>query len=113
MALEAAILRPERGARRQVVLTSVAWSLTLLVALFVTWGVIATVNPRNQWHGVRMQDAAEAHAFLARHVPSDIRPTIIPTGILVKSLEFLNGDNVQVTGYIWQKFGPGIPDTLV
>jgi hypothetical protein len=113
MALEAAILRPERGARRQVVLTSVAWSLTLLVALFMTWGVIATVNPRNQWHGVHMQDAAEVDAYLGRHVPSDMTRTIIPTGILVKSLEFLNGDNVQVTGYIWQKFGPGIPDTLV
>lgn len=112
MAFEVAILRPERGALRQIALTSVAWSLTLLAALFVTWGAIAAFDRQDHWHGVDMQAPAQVEAYLAQSVPAGVTPIIIPTGILVKSLEFLSGDNVQVTGYLWQKYGPDVPDDL-
>jgi hypothetical protein len=41
-----------------------------------------------------------------------VEPILIPTGVLVKSMEFLNVDNVQVTGFIWQRYGPDVPEDL-
>jgi len=38
-------------------------------------------------------------------------PTIqVPTGLYVTSLKFLFANNVQVTGYLWQRYKPGLFD---
>jgi hypothetical protein len=33
----------------------------------------------------------------------------IPTGVQVQSVTFTNANNVQVSGFIWQKYGPAVP----
>jgi len=36
----------------------------------------------------------------------------IPTGVFVQSFEFLSANNVEVAGYIWQKYDATIPDDI-
>ncbi|MBA2598348.1 MAG: hypothetical protein H0V00_17135, partial [Chloroflexia bacterium] len=97
----AVVVRPEHGTVRSLIWTSVSWSLALLLGLILAWATIVTFERQDAWHGTPVQNAADLDAYLARHVPEGIDPILIPTGILVQSLEFLNGDNVQVTGYLW------------
>ena len=59
-----------------------------------------------------MFSQADVNAYLAKTVPPGVKPILIPTGVVVKSMEFLTGDNVQVTGFIWQKYGPDVPKDL-
>lgn len=113
MALFVAVFRPERGTLRALVSTSVSWSLTMLLGLVLAWTAIATFERQDAWHGTPVLNTADVNTYLAQHVPEGVKPILIPTGVLIKSLEFLNGDNVQVTGFIWQKYGPEIPDDLV
>jgi hypothetical protein len=113
MALAVVVVRPERGTVRSLIWTSVSWSLTLLLGLVLAWSANASFERQDAWHGTPLQNAADLEAYLAQHVPEGIDPILIPTGILVQSLEFLNGDNVQVTGYVWQRLGPELPDDLV
>jgi hypothetical protein len=40
-------------------------------------------------------------------------PLHVPTGVFVQSIEFTGANNVQVTGYVWQRYPDGIPETLV
>ena len=46
-------------------------------------------------------------------VPDETNLIQIPTGILLQSLEFLSGDNIQISGFYWQRFGPDVPDDFV
>jgi hypothetical protein len=113
MALATVVIRPERGTVRALVMTSVAWSSALLLGLILAWSANAAFERQDAWHGTPVQTATELDTYLAQHIPEGIDPILIPTGILIKSLEFLNGDNVQVTGYVWQRLGPELPDDFI
>jgi hypothetical protein len=113
MALAVVVVRPEQGTVRSLIVISVAWSVALLLGLVLAWLANARFERQDAWHGTPVQNAADLDTYLAQHVPEGIDPILIPTGILVKSLEFLNGDNVQVTGYVWQRLGPDLPDDLI
>ncbi|MFA6599490.1 MAG: cache domain-containing protein [Candidatus Omnitrophota bacterium] len=39
-------------------------------------------------------------------------PAYIPTGIYIQSLEFSNSSNVNITGYVWQRYTKGAQDRL-
>jgi hypothetical protein len=112
MALSVLVFRPERGGLWSLVKTSAAWSIALLLALTVAWSAIAGTQRQNRWHGTLVTSAAEVDAFLAEHLPTNADPVRIPTGVMIQSMEFLSGDNVQVSGYVWQRFGPDVPEDL-
>ena len=112
MALAVLVFRPERGQLRALVATSIAWSLALLVALVLAWTAAAKSELQNRWHGTPVTTVAETNAYLARHIPAGIDAIRIPTGVSIQSMEFLTGDNVEVTGYIWQRFGPDVPEDI-
>ena len=112
MATAVLVFRPERGGIGAMAATSAAWSLALLVALGAAWYCIARSELQDRWHGTRITTPTEADAYLATHLPDGIDPIRIPTGVLVQSVEFLTGDNVQVTGYIWQRYDASMPEDL-
>ena len=112
MALAVLMFRPERGSLRSLVATAVTWSIALLVALTIAWSAIAGSERQDRWHGTPVASVAEADAYLARHVPAGLDPIRIPTGVIIQSMEFLNGDNVQVAGFVWQRYGPDVPSDL-
>jgi hypothetical protein len=112
MALSVLVYRPERGELWSLAKTSAAWSIALLLALTVAWSAIAGTERQNRWHGTLVTGAAETNAYLAEHVPTDLDPVRIPTGVMIQSMEFLDGDNVQVTGYVWQRYGPDVPGDI-
>jgi hypothetical protein len=113
MALAVVMFRPERGDLAALVATSAAWSLSLFAAVIVAWVAVAVADRQDQWHGTPIASLAEADAYLARHLPPGSDPVRIPTGVLIQSMEFLSGDNVQVTGFVWQRYGPELPADLV
>jgi hypothetical protein len=112
MALSVLVFRPERGDLWALVKTSASWSIALLLALTVAWSAIAGTERQNRWHGTLVTSAAETDAFLTEHLPTDLDPVRIPTGVMIQSMEFLSGGNVQVSGYVWQRYGPDVPTDL-
>jgi hypothetical protein len=112
MALSVLVFRPERGELWSIVKTSAAWSIALLLALIVAWWAIASTERQNRWHGTLVTSAAQTDAYLAGHLAKNADPIRIPTGVLIQSMEFLSGDNVQVSGYIWQRYGPDVPSDV-
>ncbi len=112
MALAVVVLRPERGSLRALVATSAVWSVAMLVALILAWTAVFRADRQDAWHGAPVTSEADVDAYLAANIPPGLNPIRLPTGVLVQSIEFLNGDNVQMTGYIWQRFGPETPPDL-
>jgi len=113
LALAVVVVRPERGTVRSLIWTSASWSVALLLGLILAWLANASFERQDAWHGTPLQNAADLDSYLAQHVPQGSDPILIPTGILIQSLEFLNGDNVQVSGYLWQRLGPELPDDFI
>lgn len=110
LALSYAVLRPGRrnmaGARQ----TTVVWSVALLLALAFTWHVIIVSDRWVEIIGAPITSAEGMEAFLAEHPETLARYDYqVPTGAFLQSFEFLNSNNVEMTGYVWQFYSDDIP----
>jgi hypothetical protein len=114
LALSVAVLRP--GARNTggTRLTSVVWTIALVAALLFTWQVIARSHRWESHVGTIVTSPQELDAFVNAHADSfaayDYR---VPTGIFLQSFEFLDTNNVEISGFVWQTYGPEIPDHIM
>ncbi len=114
LALSFAVLRP--GARNTggTRLTSVVWTIALVAALLFTWQVIARSHRWEDHVGTTVTSPQELDAFVNAHADSfaayDYR---VPTGIFLQSFEFLDTNNVEISGFVWQTYGPEIPDHIM
>ena len=113
MATSVIAFRPETGNLRSLVKTSVAWTVALLLGLAVTWWAIAVSDPFYGWYGELVLNESDVQEYLEKNVPDDSDLITIPTGIYLQSLEFLTGDNIQISGFYWQRYGPDVPDDFV
>jgi hypothetical protein len=109
-----AVLRPGARNIRGARLTSVTWSLALLLALFFTWHVIDVAHRWEEWVGTTITSPAEMDAYMAAH-PDSFAPYSyrIPTGIYLQSFQFLDANDVEMAGFIWQTYGPEVPKTVL
>lgn len=116
-----ALFQPERLQLRSLLLTSAAWSLALVLALSAVWYLVDANIRLDRALGNIVVDQAQVDSYLAGHgVPPTIAasggtggtaesPWRVPTGVLVQAMEFANANDVQVTGYVWQRYAASIP----
>lgn len=118
----ALVIRPERGTSRQQIATAGIWSVALLAGLSGLWWFIDSSTRMEDWQGTPVQSQAEVAAYLDAHPPlppiagddaGDSEVLLVPTGVMLQSVEFLSGSNVRVSGYVWQKYPVDHPDSVV
>jgi hypothetical protein len=99
------------------------WAASILSALLLAagigglWRVALTHDSGNLGTGTRICDKATlarvmksyARTSLERHTEP---PVFIPTGVLLESASFSAGNDLSVTGYVWQKYAIGSQDAL-
>ncbi|HLL49311.1 MAG TPA: hypothetical protein VK356_01465, partial [Thermomicrobiales bacterium] len=101
--------RHARGSRP----VSIVWTLALLAALLFTWHVIIVSHRWEGYVGTLVTSPQEVDAFIADHPDSFAAYEYrVPTGIFLQSFEFLNSNNVKISGFIWQTYGPEIPEHI-
>lgn len=108
-----ALLRPGGrnidGAR----LTSIVWTLAILLCLLFTWRVIVVADRWTEGIGTPIDSQQDLGAFADAHPQSFDRYRYrVPTGAFLQSFEFLNSNNVEMTGYVWQHYSADIPDDV-
>lgn len=111
------ILGIHKGNEVELWTMSIITSIALLVGIGFIWHLALTYAPNKKKEGFKITDRISINNFinsynnvsLKRHLDP---PIYIPTGILVKSAEFTSANNVEVTGYIWQKFYDGIHNNV-
>ena len=62
-------------------------------------------------------DAASVRKFVLDSTRASLKqkgvlPIFIPTGVLLQTLEITGPNNINVTGYVWQKYAKNIPETV-
>lgn len=113
LAASFAWLKPGPGnphGRRRLALV---WSVALLAGLVFSWSVILNSRQYSTPNGQPITSQAELDAFMAEHKAAFSRfDYLIPTGVYLKSFEFLSASDVEMSGFIWQKYGPDIPASV-
>ena len=113
LSLSFALIRPGRRNPEGARLTAIVWSVALILCLAFTWRVIVVADRWTDESGTAIGSQAELDAFIAANPESfaayDYR---VPTGVYLQSFEFLNASNVEMSGFVWQKYGPEIPDQV-
>ena len=108
-----ALLKPSRENPRGLTWTAVVWSLALLAALVFSLQLVVLSNRWSSEIGVTIDSPAAMDAFIANHEASFAPYTWrIPTGVYLQSFEFLSSNNIKMSGFVWQKYGPEIPDSV-
>jgi hypothetical protein len=113
LAMAFAVLGPGTRHVRGSRLVSIVWTLALLAALLFTWRAIIVSHRWEGYVGTLVTSPQEVEAFIADHPDSFAAYEYrVPTGIFLQSFEFLNSNNVEMAGYIWQTYGPEIPEHI-
>jgi hypothetical protein len=113
LAFSFAVLRPGARNTNGTRLTSVIWTVALVVALLFTWRVIERSHRWEGNIGTRVTSPQELDAYINAHADAFAAYKYrIPTGIFLQSFEFLNSNNVELSGFVWQTYGPEIPDNI-
>ncbi len=92
------------------------WALSLLLSLAaVIWvGCMWFTVERDYGEGIHVvRGAADLKAVLAAsdsiEFQADGAPFLIPTGLFIQSMAFNSSSDVNLTGYIWQKYPSDFP----
>jgi len=114
LALSVVVLPPGARTISGARLTSIVWTLALVLALFFTWHVIIVSNRWVNSIGTPIGSSQALEAFQAANPASfEGYDYFVPTGVLLQSFEFLNANNVEMSGFVWQEYGPEIPDHVL
>jgi hypothetical protein len=94
---------------------SVAYTVACVLSLTGIWMATARAEPDVLGFGSTVLDEGEVDAYLAAEAGGAAQEFTlrIPTGVSIQSIEFLDANNVLVTGYVWQKYGDELPDDFV
>ncbi len=87
-------------------------SLLLLAGILVSWSAITQRNRDTVGFGELVGNKTDTDSLLKKYLKPGANPIRVPTGFFVQSLEFTSGTNVDVTGYIWQRYADSVPANI-
>ena len=106
---------PRRTRRRLWVLSALV-SLACLAVLVGTWVRVYTAPPAPDPADTVVTTPGEATRYLEALVPApgpgSEPPVFIPTGLYIESVQFKGPYNVQVSGYVWQRYADDLPQGI-
>ncbi|MFJ6695781.1 hypothetical protein ACIQM4_06880 [Streptomyces sp. NPDC091272] len=85
-----------------------AATLIFAAGIGVTWYVVSHDQVTDTIVGAPLLSERDSTAFLARTLPG-VKLRQIPTGIFVQSSKFTSPEEVEVSGYVWQRYGADVP----
>ena len=102
-----------RRTRRRLWILSALVSLACLAVLVGTWVRVYTAPPTPDPADTVVTTPDEATRYLEALVPApgpgSEPPVFIPTGLYIESVQFKGPYNVQVSGYVWQRYADDLP----
>lgn len=117
--LLALVLEPYRHTHAPVPLWAGAGtgSLVLLLGIAFLWAVSYGVSPPADEAETVFVDKGSVRRFTLETMRGSLAskgalPSFVPTGVFIQTMEILSPNNVAVTGYVWQKYARGIPDSV-
>ena len=108
--MTALLLNAASGARSRLWLLSAVVSSLLVAGIGFTWRAALMFGDADDLSGLIVTDSAGLKS-LERTISDRSRqrltepPIFVPTGVLIESLRFEGATDVDVRGYVWQRYG--------
>ncbi|MBB4675525.1 hypothetical protein [Crossiella cryophila] len=90
---------------------SASFSLFCLAGLIVVWDQVHEED-KHVVIGQVVRSTEETTAYLAGELPPGNTTAQIPTGVYLESIRFAASNEVQVSGYVWQRYPDSLPPGL-
>lgn len=102
----------DQHVNRKLWMWSIVISLSFMIGIGVIWSFVLSVEPARVSPGKVVASRGALEDFQRQTLIAAVRdhrpiPQFLPTGVFIKSMEFVSANNVAVTGYIWQRFKAG------
>ncbi|WP_018348179.1 hypothetical protein [Longispora albida] len=107
------VIRPFGTSVVRYWISSVAFSLCCVIGMSGIWLIVHNSHYRERILGEKMETAAAVDWYLAHNMPPGPQPRRVPTGVYIESMEFDTGNNVLITGYIWQRVAKDLPASAI
>lgn len=106
------------GQRRRLWACSIIVSLLFVVGIGFTWRAALRFDSDENVAGRIVTDSAGLQSFQQTitdrsHERLTEPPVFVPTGVLIESLRFDGGTDIDVRGYVWQRYNPEIHSQVV
>jgi hypothetical protein len=88
------------------------FSCMCAVCIFGLWSVEIYRPREHPGYGTAIQSIVDEAAYLKKALPKGTKPITVRTGLFIQSAHFISGSDVQVTGFIWQKYPLNTPKSL-
>lgn len=103
--------------RRRLWVASALVSLACLIIISGIWVRVYTAPPARDPRQTVVTTSEEVERYLEAHVPvpddASGAPIFVPTGLYIESLQFQGPHDVQLSGYVWQRYADGLPEDLI
>ncbi|MER5883421.1 hypothetical protein ABT160_06295 [Streptomyces sp. NPDC001941] len=108
--LSAAVLRPFLRTARRCALMAVAATVVFCVGTVAVWQVVAKDKVLDTMVGTPLTSQGQTQKYLDKKLPG-VKLRQLPTGLFIQGAKFSDPQEVEVNGYVWQRYEPGVPET--
>ncbi|MFJ4874860.1 hypothetical protein ACIP93_06565 [Streptomyces sp. NPDC088745] len=106
----AAVFKPYLLSVHRCALMATAATLVFATGIGVTWHVVSHDRTTDTIVGTPLLTQRDANAFLQSTLPG-VPLRRIPTGVFIQSSKFTSPEEVEVSGYVWQRYGKDVPES--
>ncbi|CAM5267082.1 hypothetical protein GCM10010329_02620 [Streptomyces spiroverticillatus] len=106
----AVVFKPYLLTVRRCALMATAATLIFAAGIGVTWQIVTHDRITDTIVGTPLLTQRDASAFLAKTLPG-VALRQIPTGVFVQSSKFTSPEEVEISGYVWQRYGKDVPES--
>jgi len=109
-------LRADRGGFKNLCLVAASTAILLFGEIGFIWYLVLNEYPYNHSQHSAIFEKTQLTNFLStvnsKKKYHNQTPFYIPTGVFIQSMQFITGNNLMITGYIWQKYDQKIPSYI-
>jgi hypothetical protein len=109
LSLSFILLGHYKSGEKKLWLFSALTAFFLLIGIGYIWNLALTYCKDNTEDTIRITDQATLNSFMHKYADECVEkhihsPVYIPTGIFLESVRFANACDIDISGYIWQKY---------
>jgi hypothetical protein len=110
-------LRRHNGSIKRLWVAVIAAAALLLVGIAALWHEGYGEPAPNPTGEIMFANAAGVRKFILDSTRTSLKqkgtlPIFVPTGVLLQTLEIVGPNNINFTGYVWQKYARNIPTSV-
>ncbi|MFD5161100.1 hypothetical protein ACFWMJ_23995 [Streptomyces hawaiiensis] len=88
---------------------SIWTSVVFIAAIGVIWAATLTARTENALVGTPVASDAQVNRYLGDSLPPGRETIRVPTGVYIESIKFIDANDAEVSGYVWQRYARSVP----